>query len=251
MTVTDGSAALAGLVPHLQQRDVVRACCWLMARLPHSMFRFCSFQIWTAWTRPIANCSSTASRTPSRSRRVLVVVRRSVEHLVLARPVRLEVEPGDDLDTRRCRRHDHAVGLGPVELPFFGSMYFHWNSVFCQPNPASVIFFRSRAVVRSLPHRKTFIPYSGLAALRAQRPARQCGPTGRACCSRSACSRPSSTASRPGRRRARRRQDPLPDDRPSMPPWAPVPADIFSKPSLKFEPGSATAARASPFPAEF
>src|SRR4051812_22154854 len=40
----------------------------------------------------------------------------------------------------------------------------HWNSVFCQPKPASLSFPRSRSVVFWLPQTKTFIPYSGLLA---------------------------------------------------------------------------------------
>src|SRR4051794_26284100 len=49
--------------------------------------------------------------------------------------------------------------------PFFwGSMKRHWNSVFCQPNPASLSLPRSRSVVFWLPQMKTFMPYSGLLA---------------------------------------------------------------------------------------
>src|SRR4051812_37865437 len=49
--------------------------------------------------------------------------------------------------------------------PFFcGSMKRHWNSVFCQPKPASLSLPISRSVVFWLPQTNTFIPYSGLLA---------------------------------------------------------------------------------------
>src|SRR5688572_6534812 len=127
-------------------------------------------------------------------------------------------------------------------------MYRHWNSVFCQPKPASVIFFRSRAVVRSLPHRKTFIPYSGLAA-RSGAPAG--GAAVRACCDGLlAVDDPAELDGLAAAWAAARAAASGSAELDGAAAVEACPAAIFSKPSLKFEPGRSPA-RAIPVPAEF
>ena len=56
---------------------------------------------------------------------------------------------------------DSLQSKTPLPAP---SISLHWNSVFCQPKPASTTFCRSRCVVPGSHQMNTFIPYSGLRA---------------------------------------------------------------------------------------